>query len=62
MQLFAATELTSGETALEEGEQIETLEVDWGQAMQMVDSGEIADSKTMLGLLYYDRYRRSAGR
>ena len=60
MHLFVASQLTPGAMALEEGEQIETLEVDWSRAMQMVQSGEIEDGKTMLGLLFYDSRRNSA--
>jgi ADP-ribose pyrophosphatase len=59
MELFVASQLTAGTTALEEGEQIETLEVDWSRAMEMVRSGEIEDGKTMLGLLYFDTRRQS---
>jgi ADP-ribose pyrophosphatase len=57
MHLFAASQLTPGDMALEAGEEIETLEVDWAQALSMVHSGEIEDAKTMLALLFYDARR-----
>jgi ADP-ribose pyrophosphatase len=53
MHPFAARELTLGEMALEEGEQIERFVVPWPEALQMVASGQIEDGKTMLALLYY---------
>jgi ADP-ribose pyrophosphatase len=58
MHLFLATELTAGKEAREPGEEIENLLVPWREAIQMAQSGEIRDAKTMVGLLYYDRFRR----
>lgn len=58
MYLFAATNLTAGETAREPGEQIENLVVSWSEAIEMVLHGEIRDAKTIVGLLHYDRRRR----
>jgi ADP-ribose pyrophosphatase len=58
MHLFVASDLTPGETALEEGEEIETLVVDWSRAMEMALGGEIEDGKTILGLLHYDARRK----
>jgi ADP-ribose pyrophosphatase len=53
MHLFKATHLIAGPTALEEGEKIEPLFVDLPQAMTMIQSGEIRDAKTIIGLLWY---------
>ena len=58
MHLFLATGLTAGATAREPGEEIENLVVAWGDALRMIDSHEIQDAKTIVGLLYYERYRR----
>jgi len=58
VHIYVATGLTAGPTHLEAGEQIEPLLVDWAAAMQMVEGGEIADGKTVAGLLFYDRMRR----
>jgi ADP-ribose pyrophosphatase len=58
MRLVLATELTPGEQELDEGEDLEPLIVPWREAMRMVDAGEIRDSKTLAGLLFYDRIGR----
>jgi ADP-ribose pyrophosphatase len=59
MFLFLATDLTPGETAREIGEEIENLVVSWHEAMAMVEDGRIQDAKSLVGLLYVDRFRRS---
>ncbi len=59
MVVFLATGLTLGDSALEAGEEIERLEVTWDEAMAMVDDGRIHDAKTLVGLLFYDRLRKS---
>ena len=51
MHLFVARGLTPGETALEVGEQIVTRLTPWREALDMVLSNEIEDSKTVVGLL-----------
>ena len=45
--------LTSGESALEDDEQIETQIVTREGAMAMVLDGRISDAKTIVGLLLY---------
>jgi ADP-ribose pyrophosphatase len=57
MYLFAARGLTAGPTALEAGEQIETLVVSWDEAMRMVYDGTIEDAKTLVGLMHYEHLR-----
>jgi len=59
MHLFLATELQPGEMSLEPGEEIETMLVDRREALEMVRDGRIHDSKTMLGLLYYETFCRA---
>jgi ADP-ribose diphosphatase len=61
VHIYVANGLTAGPPRLEAGEQIEPLLVDWPAAIQMVESGRIVDGKTVAGLLFYDRLRRSAG-
>ncbi len=56
MHLYLATGLTEGRQALELGEQIEPLRLSWSEAMQMVHSGAIRDAKTLVALLYCDRF------
>jgi ADP-ribose pyrophosphatase len=55
--LFLATDLQPGPMALEAGEEIETHDVPWDEALKMIDAGQIRDAKTLVGLLYYDRVR-----
>jgi len=58
MHLFLATQLEPGPTNLDAGEQIETQVVKWKTALDMVQGGEIQDAKTLVGLLFYDKFRR----
>src|SRR5688500_1418195 len=58
MHLYLATGLTAGQSAREEGEEIENLLVPFEQAVEMVFRGEIQDAKTIVGLLWVDRLRR----
>jgi len=53
MHLFLAGQLEPGPTALEAGEDIQTLLCTWEEAMEMIRRGEIRDSKTLVGLLFY---------
>jgi ADP-ribose pyrophosphatase len=57
MHLFLAKGLHAGKTALESGEEIETLVVPWDEAMRMVEAGKVRDAKSLVGLLHYDRRR-----
>jgi ADP-ribose diphosphatase len=58
MRLYLATGLTEGETAREEGEEIENWLVPWDEAIAMIFRREIQDAKTIVGLLWVDRLRR----
>lgn len=57
MHLYVATELEAVGAAREPGEEIENLVVSWREAMALVQSREIQDAKTIVGLLLYDRLR-----
>ncbi|MFO0902925.1 MAG: NUDIX hydrolase [Pirellulales bacterium] len=59
MYLYVATGLTPGDAAREAGEEIDNLVVSWDEALALIDRREIHDSKTLVGLLLYDRWRRS---
>lgn len=61
MHGFVATELVPGPTALESGEQIRTTIMTLADALAAVQTGRIVDGKTVLMLLYYDRFVRRAG-
>src|SRR5262245_25381077 len=58
MHLFLATELVAGDAELEAGEQIELAITAWDEAMTWVREGRIRDAKTLVGLLFYDRFRK----
>ncbi len=60
MHLMLATGLQAGPAALEQGEQIQTLLVEWEEALAMVADRRIRDAKTLFGLLYYDRLRKAS--
>jgi ADP-ribose pyrophosphatase len=57
MYVFAAYDLQKQVTALEEGEDIEVMPVEWNEAMTMATDGQIKDGKTIAALLWYDRIR-----
>lgn len=62
MHLFAAHDLTPGAMNLEPGEQITRHLVPWQEALAMIQRSEIQDAKTVAGILFYDRFRRTEPR
>jgi ADP-ribose pyrophosphatase len=60
MHIYIARDLTPGDHAREENEEIENLIVTWDEALAMIDNGEIHDGKTIVALLAWQR-RRAAG-
>lgn len=61
MHVFLATELTPGSTAHEAGEHIRPMPMTQADAMEAIRTGHITDGKTILALLYYDRFVRTTG-
>jgi ADP-ribose pyrophosphatase len=57
MHFCLARGLKAGETALEEGEEIQPLIVPWQEALAMTRDGRIQDAKTLVGLLFFDLLR-----
>ncbi len=57
MHVFVAHQLTAGNAAREQGEEIENVVTDWNTALELIFSGEITDAKTIASLLLYDRLR-----
>ena len=53
VHIFAATGLTRGESALEDGEDLSLYPVELATAMKMIENGEIEDGKTLVALLAY---------
>jgi ADP-ribose pyrophosphatase len=58
MHLFMAADLQAGAAEPEIGEEIQTEVMRVDDALRLVDSGELDDAKTLIGLLLYDRMRR----
>lgn len=58
MHLFLATGLTAGPAQREPGEEIDNRIVAADEALALVARGEICDAKTLVGLLWWDRFRR----
>lgn len=61
MHTFVARELVAGESAREVGERIENTLMEYEDALQAIKVGRIIDAKTIVALLYYDRYVRTRG-
>ena len=58
IHLYVAQGLTAGAPGREPGEKIENWVVRWEHALRMVETGEIEDAKTIVGLLLWDRLRK----
>lgn len=58
MHVFLATDLTAGETAHEPSEIIHVKPMEYDEVMRAIADGRIVDGKTIVSLLYYDRYLR----
>jgi len=61
IHLYAATGLTGGRTSRDEDEYIEVVHFPFSEIRRMIRQGEIVDGKTMVGLLFVDRYLREGG-
>ncbi len=57
IHLFLATDLQAGSHNREPDEFVEVHEVRWSQALELIRTGEIQDSKTLVALLFVERYR-----
>ena len=57
IHLFWATGLTVGETKHEPDEFIEVRQVNLSKALEMIRTGEIADAKSIVALLYVSGFR-----
>jgi ADP-ribose pyrophosphatase len=57
MHFFAASGLSPGETAREAGEQMSNVIVTWAEIDKLLRDRQIIDAKTLVGLLWYMRYR-----
>ena len=62
IELFVARNLKQSTPKLDDGEFIELLVVSFDEALAMVRDSRITDSKSVAGLLWYDKWGREAGR
>ena len=60
IHLFLATGLSPEKQHLDRDEVLEVFDMPLASALDMVDTGEIVDGKTIAGLLLADRYLRNA--
>jgi len=58
MQIYVARDIRSGQSALEEDENLEVFRMPLSEAMQLVAAGKIHDGKTLIGLSLYSAARR----
>ncbi len=58
MHLFLASDLSTGAAAPESGEEIEPRVMSLDDALRMIETGEVHDAKTLIGLLLYDRLQK----
>lgn len=61
MFVFVARGLTAGAANLEHSEEIETHEFTWDEAMTKAGAGQIRDAKSLLCLLFFERFGAQAG-
>jgi ADP-ribose pyrophosphatase len=58
MYIFVATDLVKTIQDLDESEEIQVVPVKWDQAIEMIQTGQIEDSKTIATLLMYHQFFR----
>ena len=56
MTIFLARNLKAGEATPEEDEQITVQPVSLKRGLQMIERGQICDSKTLIGLLFWQKF------
>jgi len=59
IHVFAAVGLTEGESELESDEILDLVRVPISRAMEMIQSGELVDGKSMVGLFFASRFMRA---
>jgi len=58
IHIFSATGLIPSKTSLDEDEVLTPVEVDFTEALRMIDDGRIQDAKTIAGILEYARKKK----
>ncbi|MBU5669176.1 NUDIX hydrolase [Peptoniphilus sp. MSJ-1] len=56
--VFAAEGLTEGEQDLDEFEDLKVEKVKFEEALKLIELGELTDSKSIAGILYFNTFRR----
>jgi ADP-ribose pyrophosphatase len=56
IHLFAATGLSEGKSQLESDEVLDLVQVPMSKALQMIQTGELVDGKSMVGLFFASRF------
>ena len=62
IELFVAKNLKQSARKLDDGEFLELLVVPFDEALAMVRDGRITDSKSVAGLLWFDKWGREPAR
>lgn len=58
IRLFVATDLEPGETSRDPDEFIEVVRIAFSEVLEMVRDGRIVDAKSVVAILYADRFVR----
>ena len=58
MYAFAAFDLDHTEASPDEGEELEVVSVPYAEAFRLMTDRELVDAKSMLTLLYWDRFKQ----
>jgi ADP-ribose pyrophosphatase len=59
MQIYVAHDISQGEARPEPDELIQVLRVPLSEVISMIDANKIHDGKTLIGIMLYERARRS---
>ena len=59
MQIYLARDIREGASAPEEDENIEVFRLPLSEALALIAANKIHDGKTLIGLMLYDRIRRT---
>jgi ADP-ribose pyrophosphatase len=62
MQIYLAREITAGVAQPEADEQIEVIRMPLSKALALASANKIHDGKTLIGLMLYDRWRKTQGK
>ncbi|HEX3373317.1 MAG TPA: NUDIX hydrolase [Edaphobacter sp.] len=59
MQIYLARDIREGASAPEDDENIEVFRLPLSEALALIAANKIHDGKTLIGLMLYDRFRRT---